>query len=117
VGGEPGVEDERGEEECGAEGGDFDCAAGGHGNGSDEARGKEARKQGVDRARSSLLLDRVVRGLGDVCRTYGAKDRDRVRRCAGEGGIFKSRLLPAELCCWTVAARAALRAAPTVGER
>jgi len=29
VGGEPSVEDERGEEECGAEGGDFDCAAGG----------------------------------------------------------------------------------------
>ena len=32
VGGEPGVEDERGEEECGAEGGDFDCATGGHGS-------------------------------------------------------------------------------------
>jgi hypothetical protein len=35
VGGEPGVEDERGEEQCGAEGGDFDCAADGHGIGSD----------------------------------------------------------------------------------
>jgi hypothetical protein len=32
VGGELGVEDERGEEECGAEGGDFDCATGGHGS-------------------------------------------------------------------------------------
>ena len=29
VGGEPGVEDERGEEECGAGGGDFDFVAGG----------------------------------------------------------------------------------------
>ena len=26
--GEPGVEDEHGEEQCGAEGGDFECAAG-----------------------------------------------------------------------------------------
>ena len=33
VGGEPGVEDERGEKESGAEGGDFDCSAGGHGSG------------------------------------------------------------------------------------
>jgi hypothetical protein len=32
VGGEPGVEDERGEEECDAEGDDFDFAAGGHGS-------------------------------------------------------------------------------------
>jgi hypothetical protein len=30
VGGEPGVEDECGEEECAAEGDDFDCAAGCH---------------------------------------------------------------------------------------
>ena len=29
--GEPGVEDESGEEDCGAESGDFDCAAGCHG--------------------------------------------------------------------------------------
>jgi hypothetical protein len=32
VGGEPSVEDEGGEEERGAEGDDFDCAAGGHGS-------------------------------------------------------------------------------------
>ena len=30
MGGEPGVEDERGEEQCGAEGGDFDCATSDH---------------------------------------------------------------------------------------
>jgi hypothetical protein len=41
VGGEPGMEDERDEEQCGAEGGDFDCAAG-HVSGCKGARGKEA---------------------------------------------------------------------------
>jgi hypothetical protein len=39
VSGEPGVEDERGKEECGAEGGDFNCAAGGHG--SERRNGRE----------------------------------------------------------------------------
>ena len=57
VGGEPGVEEESGEEECGGECGDFESAADGHGSGSKEAGskeagGKEARKQEARSLRS-----------------------------------------------------------------
>jgi hypothetical protein len=48
VSGEPGVEDERGEEECGAECGNFDRAASGHGSWDVEA--------GSWRSDSSLLV-------------------------------------------------------------
>jgi len=48
VGGEPDVEDDGGEEERGAEGDDFDCAAGGHGSWGLEA--------GSWRSGSSLLV-------------------------------------------------------------
>ena len=50
VSGEPGVEDERGEEECGAGGGDFDCAAGG------ESERHEEMEAGSLRSGSSLLV-------------------------------------------------------------
>jgi hypothetical protein len=45
VGGEPGVEDERGEEQCGAEGGDFDSAADRHG--SERRGGRELAERVV----------------------------------------------------------------------
>ena len=47
VSGEPGVEDERGEEECGAEGGDFDCAAGGEGESHVRDRSRELAERVV----------------------------------------------------------------------
>jgi hypothetical protein len=43
---EPGAEEEHGEEECGAEGGDFECAAGGYHSscGSRLDRGRDVEK-------------------------------------------------------------------------